>query len=465
LSLRGRHIALNDKHESEMFFWLMTRRHFQPKDRLVIWFNGGKGISHMDGVFMETGPYRPRADGMLDINRFSWHDNAHVLFVDQPIGTGFSYTKDKYFHTTLPGVARDMRTFLREFFKVFPEYAESEIYMAGESYAGVYIPYIAKELLDGNKRPNTDLKVNLAGLALGNPWLDPYSHYTTYLDFAQKYNLIEGQYLDRARNVVQQCLQEFARNSKRIKLDVCENIFNQILEFSYKTETNGTKSCMNIYDKRLRDPYPECGMAWPPILPHMYAYLARTDVVEAIHAQGKKKVWVECDPDVMKYLSDNDSPSSHLLLPDLLKQIRVLLFSGDQDVLCNHLGTELAIERLTWNGATGFQDAPRKLWSIDDKPAGLWQESRNLTYARIFNGSHMVAVDKTRETYDMINRFMGMTSNGLASVVHGKVRVVMLMRHTAALCSQAHMLQSKAHINANGDVVLSDGRKPASGIL
>jgi carboxypeptidase C (cathepsin A) len=53
--------------------------------------------------------------------------------------------------------------------------------LAGESYAGVYIPYIAKEILDGNKQQDTDLVVNLSGLAMGNAWIDPYA-YVSYND-------------------------------------------------------------------------------------------------------------------------------------------------------------------------------------------------------------------------------------------------------------------------------------------
>ncbi|RKP25278.1 hypothetical protein SYNPS1DRAFT_15889, partial [Syncephalis pseudoplumigaleata] len=62
-----------------------------------------------------------------------------------------------------------------------------------------------------------------------------------------------------------------------------------------------------------------------------------------------------------------------------------------------------------------------KWWTIDGMAVGLWQEDRNLTYARIFNGSHMVSVDKARETFDMINRFMGVNNTLLASEVTSNV--------------------------------------------
>ncbi|KAI8056630.1 Alpha/Beta hydrolase protein [Syncephalis plumigaleata] len=383
------HIPLDDWAGSRLFFWLITRQEFQTKERLVIWFNGGPGC--MDGLFMENGPYRPRADLQLDINPYSWHTYANILFVDQPVGTGFSYMENGDGVHDMLSAGKAMRIFLEKFLNVFPEYKQSEVYLAGESYAGVYIPYIAKEIIDANEHTNaTSKQINLAGLAFGNGWVDGYMHYMTYVEFAEQYNLLQGDTLEKAKNLTKECDLDYKLHGERIKYDSCDKIFNVILETSIHVDKSGNKTCLNVYDKRLRDPYPECGMAWPPILPHVYAYLKRKDVVKAIHAENKTTEWTECDPQVATSLEKDKSLSSHLFLPDLLKKVKVLFFNGDEDTLCNRVGTERTIERLTWNGQKGFQNAPQKWW--------------NLTYARIFNGSHMVSVDKARETFDMINR-------------------------------------------------------------
>lgn len=65
------------------------------------------------------------------------------------------------------------------------------------------------------------------------------------------------------------------------------------------------------------------------------------------------------------------------------------------------------ISNLTWDGARGFQDVPTVGWTVEDKPAGVWQTQRNLSYVLIYNSSHMVPYDVPLVTLDMINRFIG----------------------------------------------------------
>ncbi|EEB94901.1 hypothetical protein MPER_06212, partial [Moniliophthora perniciosa FA553] len=65
------------------------------------------------------------------------------------------------------------------------------------------------------------------------------------------------------------------------------------------------------------------------------------------------------------------------------------------------------IATLTWNGETGLGKVQTKSWSVNSTLAGTWVSSRNLTYAKIFNASHMVPFDLPHVAHDMILRFMG----------------------------------------------------------
>jgi carboxypeptidase D len=96
------------------------------------------------------------------------------------------------------------------------------------------------------------------------------------------------------------------------------------------------------------------------------------------------------------------------LLPEILEKANVLLFSGDQDLICNHIGTEYLIANLTWHGKQGFQNAPKLRWTVDNTPAGVWREERNMTYVQLYNASHMVPYDVPLAALDMMNRFMGL---------------------------------------------------------
>jgi carboxypeptidase D len=81
----------------------------------------------MDGAMMEIGPYRVTKDGVLTYNDGSWDEFANVLFVDNPVGTGFSYVDTDSYDHELREMADHMVTFLKEFFALFPEYEGNDV--------------------------------------------------------------------------------------------------------------------------------------------------------------------------------------------------------------------------------------------------------------------------------------------------------------------------------------------------
>ncbi|KAJ9093470.1 hypothetical protein QFC19_008329 [Naganishia cerealis] len=164
---------------------------------------------------------------------------------------------------------------------------------------------------------------------------------------------------------------------------------------------------MNVYDVRLTDEWPACGMNWPPDLTDIYQYLRRPDVVKALHASDKETAWVECDNIVSSQLYLRKSPAAVHLLPGILERgVKVMMFAGDEDLICNYKGIERLIDRMQWNGGQGLGGIPVEDWYVNDTYAGTWQTGRNLTYVRVAGGSHMVGYDLPEITNDMITRFM-----------------------------------------------------------
>ena len=93
----------------------------------MLWLNGGPGCSSMDGALMEIGPYRVQKDGNLKVQEGSWDEFANVLFVDQPVGTGFSYSDTNAYVHEMNEMASNMVTFLEKWFEIFPEYAHTDV--------------------------------------------------------------------------------------------------------------------------------------------------------------------------------------------------------------------------------------------------------------------------------------------------------------------------------------------------
>lgn len=122
-----RHVEITPEHHGNLFFWLYHNRHVADKQRLVIWLNGGPGCSSEDGALMEIGPYRVREGGKLEVVNGSWDEFANLLFVDNPVGTGFSYVDTDSYLSELEQMASQFVTFLQKWFAIFPEFSHDDV--------------------------------------------------------------------------------------------------------------------------------------------------------------------------------------------------------------------------------------------------------------------------------------------------------------------------------------------------
>lgn len=127
LDMYAGHLEITPEHHGNMFFWLVKNRHIANRKRTVLWLNGGPGCSSMDGAMMEIGPYRVKSDGTLRLSDGSWDEFANVVFVDQPVGTGFSYTDTNAFVHEMDEMSSQMITFLTKFFEVFPDHEHDDV--------------------------------------------------------------------------------------------------------------------------------------------------------------------------------------------------------------------------------------------------------------------------------------------------------------------------------------------------
>ncbi|KAI9491365.1 serine carboxypeptidase-domain-containing protein [Zychaea mexicana] len=422
LSQYAGHIEIAPETHSNLFFWMIEQANEKNTEKLIIWLNGGPGCSSMDGLFLENGPYRINPDLTVNISSGGWQDHATVVYLDQPVGTGFSFADMNGYTKDMNQIVDGFMVFLEKFFDIFPHLKEQDMYLAGESYAGTYIPYFTTRILQDNKKAEDDIKYNIKGVAIGNGWISPEHQYDAYYDFAVANNLLHDNYKKLAETTLDKCHKALKEDGDNVAVhsDTCERVLTTIIDSSVYIEDNA-KYCINQYDIRLtNEEYPSCGMAWPYELDDVTDYLRTPELVKAVHADKQSGGWTECASAVSRKLDDKNSKSAYGLLPGILEEIPVLLFSGDQDLICNILGTQYLISNMTWNGAKGFKTAVTQDWLIDEKSVGSYTEARNLTLVVINEGSHMVPYDKPIETLDMINRFMGVGDNqvnGVASRV------------------------------------------------
>jgi carboxypeptidase D len=372
----------------------------------------------MDGALMEVGPFRVADGNILVNNPGSWNKDANLLFVDQPIGVGLSTSDPGSYIHELPQMAGDMILFLEKYFKVFPEQQKNEFYIAGESYAGQYIPYLADAILKRNSDDKDSKFIDLRGVLIGNGWIDPVRQYQAYLPFVYETGLVKpgSSVAATLENQQRECIKSLAEQGKNVSIhdSVCEGILNSITrELFLETGLNKTdpNACVNVYDIRLHDTFSSCGMNWPPDLTTVTPYLRQEEVLKSLNVDPKI-VWEECNFGVTGAFKAKNSTPSVGLIPGIIdKGVQVLLFNGDQDLICNHEGNTRLIKALSWGGeqssSSGFlQGEDEQDWIVDGVAAGTIQSGRNLTYVKVFNASHMVPFDVPVLSQTLLNQFI-----------------------------------------------------------
>lgn len=177
-----------DDNEDDIFYWMFKARQNPELAPLVLWLSGGPGCSSEVALLYENGPMRfNHAEGELEENPYSWNNYTNLLYVDQPIGTGYSHGGDNDDHNEQQ-VAQHMAHFLRGFLQDNPEFVGRDFYITGESYAGYFVPSISAYL----KTEATDVLLNLKGVAIGNGLVDPHIQYPLYPEYSFERNLISA---------------------------------------------------------------------------------------------------------------------------------------------------------------------------------------------------------------------------------------------------------------------------------
>lgn len=425
-----------DKYPSDFgyFFWKFQDKKLHDKINnydnnddfklpLIFWLNGGPGCSSMDGALVESGPIRINDQGMAFLNNGSWISRGDLIFVDQPMGTGFSSLKNNIFYEDdLIDVSNRFLEFLQKYFELFPEEIERDIILAGESYAGQYIPYFAKSILDRNKNITTssnnitsnannpsDNVYNLRNLLIGNGWIDPTTQSLSYLPFAMENNFVDRSLpsFKELLHVHELCQKKInsvlAEQDAPFEYSECNDIINELLAITRTKSSNLGESCINVYNYELRDSYPSCGMNWPIDVSNVGKFFQRKNVRDALHINPVWSTsWQECRSTIGDNLKNAGLKPSISLFPELLENgLEIVLFNGDKDLICNNKGILDMIDNMKWGGSKGFTDDVQEYdwfyrdFEHDDEAAGFVQYDKNLTFISVFNASHMVPHDKS----------------------------------------------------------------------
>ncbi|CAN6301971.1 unnamed protein product [Urochloa humidicola] len=136
------YINLGDKYGKSLFYYFVEATADPATKPLILWLNGGPGCSSFGiGAFQEIGPFRVDTDGKtLCYNKYTWNSVANILYLESPVGVGFSYATDTEVYKVMNDnmTSSDSLQFLLKWLDRFPEYKNRDLYIVGESYAGHY---------------------------------------------------------------------------------------------------------------------------------------------------------------------------------------------------------------------------------------------------------------------------------------------------------------------------------------
>ena len=125
-------------------------------DPLIVWFNGGPGCSSFLGAFLENGPcIIPDGEYQIRENPYSWNKRANLLYLETLPGVGYATainTTENPLNYSDEQSSKWQFAALQEFYKRFPLLLTNDLYITGESYAGIYVPYLSKVIYDHNQQ-------------------------------------------------------------------------------------------------------------------------------------------------------------------------------------------------------------------------------------------------------------------------------------------------------------------------
>ncbi|KAK7912223.1 hypothetical protein PG985_014704 [Apiospora marii] len=374
-----------------MFFWFFEARENPSTAPLAAWFNGGPGCSSMIGLFQENGPcqfYNGSAEPSL--NPYSFNNFANMLYIDQPVGVGFSYGNDSVDSTV--SAAPQVWALLQTFYTQFPEYESRDFGIFTESYGGHYGPEFASYIQAQNAQISTQKisgePINLVAVGINNGWFDAKIQYRAYVDYSanNSYNQIlsPAQYTDYMNAYESDCAPAVdgcagagasgSDDSCSQAQDTCtEDIENAIIG----------EADFDPYDVRQPedDPFP----------PGQYiSYLGNETVQKAIGAQSN---FQECPTaPYQKFSNTGDNTRSFLAtLSDVVQSgVQVLLWAGDADWICNHMGVAAVADAVDFAGADDFQGQPLQPYTVNGKETGKYKTVGNFTYLQVYAAGHEV---------------------------------------------------------------------------
>ncbi|XP_031285163.1 serine carboxypeptidase-like 18 isoform X2 [Pistacia vera] len=422
------YVSVGELDEVQLFYYFIESERNPVKDPLLLWLTGGPGCSGFSGLAFEVGPllYDYKAfNGSLPSfvdNQYSWTQIANMIFLDAPVGTGFSYsTTQKGWHSSDTLSTKAIYEFLRKWILEHPRFSNNPLYITGDSYSGMIVPMVTYEIAKGNRARKHPM-LNLQGYTLGNPVTDLHNDENSRVQYFYRVGLISTELYE---SVKRSCQGEYI--SPNIQDPQC---FNDIAQIAMCT--------IKVNDAQILEP--KCSFASPkPQGLHWGRKFFDDLPIDIAFASSKREEnWCRNSNYVLSYIWANDQ-SVQLALhvrngtiidwkrcnktldydSDILSTVyyhrilmamgyRALIYSGDHDMMIPYTGTLSWIKTLNLSTIDGWRP-----WFVEGQIAGFTMKlseaatiGDGLVFATVKGGGHTAPEYKPKECFQMVDRWL-----------------------------------------------------------
>ncbi|KAI6128863.1 alpha beta-hydrolase [Pisolithus croceorrhizus] len=383
-----------------MWFWFFEARNSPETAPFTLWLNGGPGCSSMIGLFQENGPCQVNPDGgTTRLNPYSWNNVSNMIYIDQPIGTGFSYGTDTVNSTeaAAPFVWKTFQVLFES--QTLAKYRSRDFVFATESYGGHYGPDFVTYFDEQNAKiadGSLDAEpIVVSALLINNGWIDPLIQNIAYYTFAENAPGY-GQLLADAvlANISQAlwgeggCVEQeracYAAGNSSASDTICLSADNYCVREYVVTPAMGN---YDPYDLRQNS-----SALFPP--EYYLNYLSIESVKEQI---GAETTYEECpNKPYFKIIKTGDF--ARTFLPDLSQLansgLKILIWAGDTDIICNWVGVYAAVRAMDWYGNEELNNTSLTSITLNEIPIASVANVDNFTFARVFGAGHEIPAFK-----------------------------------------------------------------------
>uniref|UniRef100_A0ACD5UCT7 Uncharacterized protein n=1 Tax=Avena sativa TaxID=4498 RepID=A0ACD5UCT7_AVESA len=425
------YVEVDEDNGAELFYYFVESEAGGENDPFLLWLTGGDHCSVLSGLAFEIGPFKFVKEPYngtvpsLEINPNSWTKVAHILFVDTPVGAGFSFSKHPQgYDVGQVSTSLQLHEFLIKWLTEHPKFLSSPLYIGGDSLAGIIVPFIAQKITEGIDAGRSPL-LNLKGYLVGNPVTGEKIDESSKVPYAHGFCIISDQLYE---TILERCQGQDYKNPTNAlcaqSLDTFNSLLSQVMEpqilfvkcvYSSNGPTVETDNLAGHGRKVLSE---EAGIEMgkrvkkPPVRPpldcidysHYLSYFWANDE-RTRDALGIKKgtvdEWVRCHTGDLPYSKDIES-SIKYHENVTANGYRALVYSGDHDLVVPFLGTQ------SWVRSLGFPIVDDwRVWHVNGQSAGFTiTYSNNMTFATIKGAGHTAPEYEPERCFAMFSRWI-----------------------------------------------------------